>query len=214
MPIRWTGRPSTWRPKRAIWNRGACLGGRRFQTRGRCLGYGSACRGSWCPCLVGRPIPESSRMPGELKSMPRRSTRSNTPRMPGVLARMPRELARMPRELARSRTRPMPRELARMPRRSAGSCPRPMPGVRARMPRRSALGRDRAACPAQPGVPADRFARKIIGILAAAPGALAAPEHQPVRRQPSTPLTSFKVIRVSSDTNCCGGCCPFRLPPP
>src|SRR5215212_7141254 len=42
-----------------------------------------------------------------------------------------------------------------MPGRSADSASR-------RMPRNSALGRDRAACPAQPGIAADRFAREIV----------------------------------------------------
>ena len=66
--------------------------------------------------------------------------------MPGVLTRMPGVLTRMPG-------------------RSADSILRRMPGVLARMPRRSTLGRDRAACPAQPGVAADRFAREIVAIL-------------------------------------------------
>ena len=58
---------------------------------------------------------------------------------------------------------------------------RRMPGVLARMPRRTAMGRDRAACPAQRfGIAADRFAREIVGIMEAFRSALAAAECQTV----------------------------------
>ncbi len=53
------------------------------------------------------------------------------------------------------------------------------------MPRRSALGKDRAACRAQPGIATDRCARKIVGILAGFGGALAATELQAVGRRSS-----------------------------
>jgi hypothetical protein len=59
----------------------------------------------------------------------------------------------------------MPGVLARMPRRSVDSDARWMPGVLGRMPRRSVWGWLVAACPAQPGVPADRFARAIVRFL-------------------------------------------------
>jgi hypothetical protein len=55
------------------------------------------------------------------------------------------------------------------------------------MPRRSALGKDRAACRAQPGIATDRFARKIGGILKASPSALAAAERPAVGPQATTP---------------------------
>jgi len=44
-----------------------------------------------------------------------------------------------------------------------------MPAELMRMPQQNAVGRDRAACPAQPGIAADRFAREIVGILKAFP---------------------------------------------
>ncbi len=68
----------------------------------------------------------------------------------------------MPRRSADSATGWMPGVRARMPRRSADSNAGWMPGVLRRMPRRRAWGTDRAACPAQPGIAVDRFARAIV----------------------------------------------------
>jgi hypothetical protein len=124
-------------------------------------------------------------LPGVLSRMHRRPVGSDSRPLPGVLRRMLGELRRMPRVSANSSTRPLPGELRRMPGSSACSAARQMPGVLKRMPgelrhmprrsvglstrqmpRRSALGRDRAACPAQHGIAVDRFAREIVRILA------------------------------------------------
>src|SRR6266498_3437493 len=97
--------------------------------------------------------------------MPRRSVTSGSQPVPGILYRMPGELRRVPRRSDSSDSWPMPRHMA--------------------------LERDRAACPAQHGVAADRFAREIVGILKLSPGALAAAEHQTVSRNlPQTNLTA------------------------
>jgi hypothetical protein len=119
----------------------------------------------------------SKRMPGALRNMPRRSARLNTRRMLGLRDHMPgrstsSDSRHMPRVL-----KIMPGVLAHMPGRSADSNARPMP-------RHMALGRDRATCPAQPGIAADRFARKIVGFWQASPSALAAAECQAVGRRP------------------------------
>ena len=142
-------------------------------------------------------------MLGVLERRPGRSASSDLRHMLGVLERMPGELWRMPRGPARLSISRMPRELRIMPGRSASPHARPMPGVlermpgelrimpgrsssshARRMPRQIALGRDRAACPAQHGIAVDRFAREIVRFLKASPGALAATECQDVRRQP------------------------------
>ncbi len=86
--------------------------------------------------------------------MPGRSASPHARPMPGVLERMPGELRIMPGRSSSSHAR--------------------------RMPRPSALGRDRAACPAQHGIAVDRFAREIVRFLKASSGALAATECQPV----------------------------------
>jgi len=101
----------------------------------------------------------------------------------------------------------MPGRSARLVVGATASCSRLMPGrsarlvvgatasCRSRMPGRLAClaigthpwspgGRSSAlpACPAQPGIPADRFAREIVGFLEARCGALAAAECQSVGR--------------------------------
>jgi hypothetical protein len=87
--------------------------------------------------------------------MPGRSANSSTPRMPAELIRMPRQSADLGMPQMLGVLRRMPGVLYRMPRQSAFSHSR-------HMPRHSALARDRAACPAQPGIAADRFAREIV----------------------------------------------------
>jgi hypothetical protein len=84
-------------------------------------------------------IVTTRQMPGELMHMPGRSTHSATRHVPGVLEHRPGELMHMPGRSARSASRHMPRQIA--------------------------VGRDQAACPAQPGVAVDRFAREIVGFL-------------------------------------------------
>ena len=132
------------------------------------------------------------RMLRGLTRMPRRSAIGRTPQLPGGQARMLGVLARMPRPLVGARLPPLPGVLARMlgvlarmPRQSVDSdagahawgagTHASAGGAFGRtadatggmpMPRRGVWGRLVTACPAQPGVPADRCAREIVGVLA------------------------------------------------
>jgi len=47
---------------------------------------------------------------------------------------------------------------------------------------------------AEHGIAVDRFAREIVRILKASPGALAATECQTVRRHPVIPIPNFSVV--------------------
>jgi len=115
-----------------------------------------------------------SRMPGVLYRLPRVSADSGWLSMPGVLELVPGRVGRLRAAAYAWVLSRMPGVLYRLPRASADSGSR-------HMPRRIAVGRDRAACPAQHGIAVDRFAREIVCILKACSGALAATECQTVR---------------------------------
>jgi hypothetical protein len=156
-------------------------------------GVGRAGEGAWCPEMLdcgawrmpGRSAHSLSRhVPGVLMRMLRVKAASNVRRVPGVLKWMPGVVICMPGVEASVTTRHRPGVRFHMPGRSAHSAARhvpgvlehrpgelmPMPGRSARsdsrhLPRQIALGRDQPACPAQPGIAVDRFAREIGGIL-------------------------------------------------
>ncbi len=151
--------------KRLIGHRGSCLGGRLVRSRGACLGCWRSCFGGrlvrthgaclrcwraclrcWRACRGGRRIHARGIMPAVRGSC----LRCWRACLAGRLIRTHSACLGCWRSCLGDRP---------------GLMLRRMPGVLTRMPRRRAVGRDRAACPAQPGIAADRFTREIVRFL-------------------------------------------------